>query len=180
MKPTRATGLGVLGLLATLLAANLVLIVRHCDLLRPMAPGDIAPAVAIPRLDGTGTSDLLALRGQVVLLDFWATWCPPCRDSLPGIEGIYQRQHPRGLAVLSVSTDGSRQARRVRAFLSAAQPALTFPVYLDDGSAAQRYGVRGIPHLVLIDRRGIVRRVHVGAVDEGTLDDEVARLLDER
>jgi thiol-disulfide isomerase/thioredoxin len=111
----------------------------------------------------------------VVLIDFWATWCGPCRQSMPAVERLWRRHQADGLAVVSMNLEGD--AARARAFAAGFQPPLTVPIYLDDGRAAAAFQVDGIPELVLLDRSGVVRRLHVGTFDEAELDGAVADLL---
>jgi cytochrome c biogenesis protein CcmG/thiol:disulfide interchange protein DsbE len=103
--------------------------------------------------------DLDALRGQVVYLDFWASWCAPCRQSFPWMEQMRKAHEAGGLVVIAVDVDRDRtDADR---FLKQFQPG--FEVRLDpEGALAQRFGVSGMPTSLIIDRRGTVRFKHVG------------------
>ena len=112
-------GRGVLLVAALLLGLNAAWISRHWDALRPISAGDVAPTFALPQIDSEGHLGapvaLEALRGKVVLVDFWATWCRPCIKSMPALERVYRRLRHRGFTVLSVNTDGpgdSLDARR--------------------------------------------------------------------
>jgi peroxiredoxin len=99
-------------------------------------------------------------RGQVVLLNFWATWCPACRAEMPSIQRLHARFKDKGLAVLAVSVDRGG-AEAVAAF--ATDHAITFPIALDPGMAvADRYGVRALPSTFLLDRDGRIRALAVG------------------
>jgi thiol-disulfide isomerase/thioredoxin len=167
----------VLALLAALLAWNLVFLARDCEALRPHGTGDVAPDVTLPRVDGSGEGSLAALRGQVVLLDFWATWCGPCRQSMPAIERLYEAHKAEGFTVMSVNIEGPRAATRARAFAARFQPPLTFPMFVDDGAAQRLYRVSAIPHMVLIDREGKIRGVHMGTFDERELDEKLQEAL---
>jgi len=116
-----------------------------------------APDFSLPTLEGQ-TVTLSALRGQVVFLNFWATWCPPCREEMPSIERLHRAFKDQGLVVLAVDVDEGAGvvARFVKDFR------LSFPVLLDTGSAVTpRYGVVGLPTTILVDRRG---RIVGGAV----------------
>jgi thiol-disulfide isomerase/thioredoxin len=112
------------------------------------------------------------LRGQVVVLDFWATWCGPCRESLPAIDRVYRRHREQGLALVSINTDDPVKARAMLRSMG-----ISVPLYVDDGTVAERYGVSTIPHLVILDRMGMVRHVHRGFDGESTLDAQVTALL---
>ena len=101
---------------------------------------------------------LSTLRGQVVFLNFWATWCPPCREEMPSIERLHQEFKDQGLAVLAV--DVGERPTLVAKFMKDFR--LSFPVLLDRGSEVwSRYGVGGLPTTILVDRRG---RIVGGAI----------------
>ena len=114
----------------------------------PMA----APALA-------GSLDLAALRGHVVYLDFWASWCAPCRQSFPWMDSIVKSYQDQGLAVIAVNVDQDRaDADR---FLAQFRPG--FQVLFDPkGSSAAEFKVSGMPTSLIIDRHGVVRYTHVG------------------
>ena len=121
-----------------------------------------APDFALPTLSGE-TVRLADLRGKVVFLNFWATWCVPCRTEMPTIEALYQRYKGRGLDVLAVNMDKS-STTGVEAF--AKEAGVTFRIVLDPSwSAARAYGVRGLPTTYLIDRTGNVVVREVGERD---------------
>lgn len=119
--------------------------------------GKEAPALAIREWIGGPPRDLAALRGQVVMLEFWAIWCPHCRASLPKTEKLQQRFGSRGFVVLGVSRErAGYEADKIREFLEA-HP-LAFATGIDDGGkTSDAYGVENIPCAVVIDRQGVVR-----------------------
>jgi peroxiredoxin len=133
-----------------------------------------APEFDLATADGKRVS-LTALRGHVVLLNFWATWCPPCREEMPSMERLYQEFKTQGLAVLAVDIQESPKqvARFMRDFR------LTFPALLDtDAAVAGRYGARGLPSTYLIDRNGRVVGQAVGPRDwSGPAAKALIRLL---
>jgi thiol-disulfide isomerase/thioredoxin len=172
---SRLAGLALLGALAALLALNAITIAEHVSELRPRGAGDAAPAVALRPVDPMGPHALAELRGHAVLVDFWATWCSPCRKTMPAIERIYEKYKDRGLAVVSVNIEND--AVRARSFAAAFKPQLTFPLFVDGGPAQAAFRVDAIPHLVLIDREGRLAFVHVGGMDAEDLDERVAELL---
>jgi thiol-disulfide isomerase/thioredoxin/Cu/Ag efflux protein CusF len=117
-----------------------------------------APDFTLPTLSGAPLR-LAELRGKVVLLNFWATWCVPCRTEMPTLEALYQRYKDRGLEVLAVNVDMLSTAG-VEAFVQ--EVTVTFPIVLDPSwSVAQAYRVLGLPTTYLIDRGGnvVVREV---------------------
>jgi thiol-disulfide isomerase/thioredoxin len=116
------------------------------------------------RLDGTQVR-LSALKGKVVFLNFWATWCPPCREEMPSMEALYQRFRGRGLEFLAVDIQEGKD--EVAAFMK--QFGLTFPAALDDtGKISAEYGIRGIPTTFIIDKEGGIIASVVGGRDWNT------------
>jgi thiol-disulfide isomerase/thioredoxin len=161
----RATvaGLGVLAVALAGLAGNAAWSARHVEALRPMRAGQAAPAFALPRFDGGGEVALADLRGQVVVLDFWATWCPPCLAMMPILDQLHREWAPRGVAFLGVNSDGGGiTLDELRAFMQR-HPA-PYPVVVDDGTANALYRVRSLPQLVVIGRDGTVRHTFLGLV----------------
>ncbi len=127
--------------------------------LHPYSGGMRPPEFNLPTLEGR-TLSLAGLRGQVVLLNFWATWCLECRPELPALEALHQRFGPRGLAVVGVNMrEGPTIVRNYVHELG-----LTFPLLLDsDGSVFRRYGVVGLPTSFLVGRDGGAVALAVGA-----------------
>lgn len=140
------------------------------------APDFSAPIVAGEGADAHDRVSLSALRGQVVLLDFWASWCGPCRVSIPIVGRVAARYASRGLVTYAVNVESDQPPARI----AAAHRALDVPVptLFDTGFEIQgTYAVSSLPTLVLVDRTGVVRRVHVGVPDEGWLDRVIGELL---
>jgi len=141
--------------------------------------GFAAPDFSLPALDGT-TRTLAAQRSKAVLLNFWATWCVPCRTEMASIERLYQRYRDRGLEVLAVNLDILSTAG-VEAFVTEVK--LTFPVLLDpQWSAARTYRVVGVPTTYLIDRAGrvVVRETGARDWDDAMTHAAVTKVLDGR
>ena len=129
-----------------------------------------APDFTLPTLSG-GTIRLADFRGKVVLLNFWATWCVPCRMEMPALEAFYQRHKDAGLAVLAINLD-TLSTTSVEAFVQ--EVMVTFPVALDPSwSIAGGYRVLGLPTTYFIDRAG---NVVVREVGERDWLDEVSRV----
>ena len=150
----------------------------------PVQEGQRAPDFRAPSLRGD-TVALSALRGRVVLVNAWATWCVPCRWEMPAIERLYQRLGPRGLVILAVSEDEIGPASPgdptgdVARFVT--ENGLSFTVLLDPrGQLQESFGIAGLPTTFLIDRQGrIVRRVLGPAHwDEPPYSAEIERLLE--
>jgi len=167
---SRIAGLSLLAVPALSLVLGTVWSARHYDLLRPLGRSDQAPDFTLARADGQpGTVKLSDLRGRVVLLDFWATWCPPCLAMLPVLHELYQEWQPRGAEFIGIDSDGPMISRNeLGAFL--AQRPFPYPVVIDDKEVGGLYGVFSIPHLVVIGRDGRIARVFVGGVSRSQLD----------
>jgi cytochrome c biogenesis protein CcmG, thiol:disulfide interchange protein DsbE len=122
-------------------------------------PSTPAPAIALPLLQSKEILQLEDLRGRVVLLDFWASWCGPCRESLPQYQKL-RDEYPRAdFEVLAVSLD--EDIKEALGFLK--QVPLQFPLLHDpEGKVASAYALKGMPSSYLIDRNGILRSQHVG------------------
>jgi cytochrome c biogenesis protein CcmG/thiol:disulfide interchange protein DsbE len=174
----RLVGLGLAAVALALLVVNAAWIAGNLDLLRPMRHGDAAPAVSLPRIEAAGADGasltLDELRGKVVILDFWATWCKPCLVSLPRLDELQAAYGERGLVVVGVNLDDPAAARRLWD-----DRRWRMTLVRDEGAAA-RYGVGSIPHQVVIDRSGVVREVLRGAGHHDELEALVGRLVDSR
>lgn len=135
-----------------------------------------APDFRLTTLDGSPvTRD--SLRGKVVLLNFWATWCPPCRVEMPGFQDVYDARHADGFVVLGVSTDAGGRGT-VLDFLG--EQGITYPVAMATGQIVNDYGgARVLPTSFLIDREGRVRHEVRGYFAEVALSQAVDRLLAE-
>jgi thiol-disulfide isomerase/thioredoxin len=125
-----------------------------------------------------GPVDLSSLRGRVVYLDFWASWCAPCRQSFPWMQRMQDAYGTRGLVVLAVDVDLKRQdAER---FLATFHP--TFALKFDpQGELAEQYKVQGMPTAFVIDRHGVVRFTHIGfrPVDRAMYEAQLQQVLSE-
>jgi thiol-disulfide isomerase/thioredoxin len=171
----------VFGLALALVAVHGVSIARDLASVRPVMAGDAAPGFHVRAIDERGRVGadgvrLEDLRGHVVLLDFWATWCKPCIEALPAVDGLHRRYRDQGLAVVPVNTDDPVRARELMRTLG-----LTLPLYADSGRAAHDYKVTTVPHLVLIDYRqgehARIRQVQRGLSSKDALAAEIERLL---
>jgi cytochrome c biogenesis protein CcmG/thiol:disulfide interchange protein DsbE len=136
---------------------------------QPVTSGP-APDFTLDSLDGDAVT-LSALAGQVVAIDFWATWCSPCVEGLDHLQQIHERYADQGLAVLAINVGEDRE----EAAEFVADHGYTFTVLLDvDGRASDAYGVQAIPHTLIVDREGEVHYTP-GFPDE--IEDTLGRLL---
>ncbi|HEX6460825.1 MAG TPA: TlpA disulfide reductase family protein [Thermoleophilaceae bacterium] len=136
-----------------------------------------APDLSLPRLGGTAPVALRAWRGKVVVLNYWASWCPPCRDESPLLERWQKRIAPRGGTVVGV--DALDVTSDARAFMR--RYGLTYPMLRDgDGHSQQRFGITGYPETFVIDRRGRIAAVRRGTVDDAFMTRSVLPLLREK
>jgi thiol-disulfide isomerase/thioredoxin len=126
---------------------------------RSVTNGEPAPACSAPLLDGSRSVSLAEYRGQVVYLDFWASWCAPCRESFPFMNELQRELAGKGLQILAVSVD--KTPEDARRFL-ARYPA-QFTVALDAAAACPAaFKLQGMPSSYIIDKGGAVRAIHVG------------------
>ena len=140
--------------------------------------GSPVPALAAPVLGEARVLSLRELRGRVVYVDFWASWCAPCRISMPALDALYRKHSARGFTVVGVNKDvtvgdAQRYLKRVP---------VGFPLAHDAQDAlARAFDVKAMPSGYLIDRRGVVRHVHRGFTQEtaAQLEREIEQLLGE-
>jgi cytochrome c biogenesis protein CcmG/thiol:disulfide interchange protein DsbE len=139
-----------------------------------LSVGDPAPTEPLPRLGGGGAESLVDYRGRWVLVNFWASWCEPCREEAPALER-FQREHGGpdftvlGVDTQDLTSDGLGFAREY---------GLSYPQLRDgDGTAADDYGTTGVPENFLVDPKGKVRLIVLGPISEERLREEVAPLL---
>jgi thiol-disulfide isomerase/thioredoxin len=140
--------------------------------------GQPAPNLALPDAQGSVVA-LDTLRGKVVYVDFWASWCGPCRRSFPWMNEMQQKYGGKGLAIVAVNVD----KKRADANKFLAQIPASFPVVFDEaGASPAAFGVKGMPSSYLIDARGNVAFVERGFVDASRveLEDRIKSLLASR
>lgn len=144
-----------------------------------VAVGDTAPDVELTKLsDGGGSASLESLRGSVVYLDFWASWCGPCRLSFPQLEAIRTELKPQGFEVFAINVDEFQED----ALKFLRELPVSYPVVHDaSGATPAKWGILGMPTGYLIDREGIVRIIHTGysKSDGPALRAEILKLLEE-
>lgn len=176
MTRARGAAIAVAAVVALTLMVNVVWIARHLDWLRPLEAGQTAPAfdLAVIGPGGAPTGARLRsdeLRGKVVVLELWATWCPPCRASLPKLDRA-ARAWGDGVVAIAVNLDDAAKARAMFD-----QAGWTLKLTGSDEELAMRYQVELLPHLVVIDQAGVVRVVARGGQAIATVEAAVPRLL---
>jgi len=115
----------------------------------------------------------------VVIVNLWASWCPPCRAEMPALQNLHASLQDQGLVVLGVNATDQDSEAAARAFVKA--QGLTFPVVLDvDGEASRAYALQALPSTFIVDRRGVIREALIGGpVREATLRSLITPLLAE-
>ena len=179
----KATALGVAAFVGLLL-----LVLGACSLIpmnlgsassgasgRPTAVkmGELAPEIDLPALGGDQIT-LSKLQGHPIIVNFWATWCGPCRQEFPALVRKYKQYQEQGLVIVAVNTGDPNSDDGVLTF--ARNTLVNFPIVRDtDERAARMYNVRGLPTSIFIDRKGIVRDIFVGGpMDEAFIDQKFA------
>lgn len=135
--------------------------------------GNRARDFTLEALDGTNVS-LQDYLGSVVLINFWATWCPPCADEIPDLQATYEARKDDGFVVLGVNVEESREV--VAPFVASYD--VTYPVLLDEtGNVIKMYRALGLPVSVIVDQDGVIQVRHVGYVTAAQLEGYLAELL---
>ncbi len=156
-----------------LLAALLFTHAAHAE----AVVGQPVPALVTPTLDGKAF-DLSSLKGKVVVLHFWATWCPACRDEMPALEAVWRKTHSKGVEVLAISADRPRNKSDVLNLMHY----FTFPASMMDSASKNDFGTpSAIPVTYVIGKDGVVvdmMRPDIKPLTEGGLGGEVKALLE--
>jgi thiol-disulfide isomerase/thioredoxin len=142
---------------------------------RALDAGARQPEIGLTDMRGSRV-DLASLKGKVVIIDFWASWCAPCKEEMPVLERLYKKYKSKGLVIVGVSVD--QDVANVRSFLK--QLPVSFPIVHDgEHKVADRFKPPRMPSSYVVDRKGIVRYVHGGfrSEDAQKLETEVVSLL---
>ena len=151
---------GVFWLVGALAAGAAFAVTFGGDAPDPVGRGTPAPAFSLDSIEAGGPVALGDLRGKVVLLNFWATWCEPCEAEMPAMERLYRELRDEGFELVAVSVDEGPEP--VRAFRE--RLALSFPILMDpDQRTAAAYQTFRFPESLLIDRRGVIVERYIGA-----------------
>ncbi|HET9653201.1 MAG TPA: TlpA disulfide reductase family protein [Usitatibacter sp.] len=154
-----------------------LLLIALAPAVHALDAGNPVPSVSAPRLGQSGPPVSLAtLKGQVVYVDFWASWCVPCRLSMPTLDALYRKHAGRGFTVVGFNKDV--EPEDAQRFLQ--RVPVSFPLAQDlKDAAARAFDVKAMPSGYLVDRRGVVRKIHRGFTSEtaAALEHEIEELL---
>jgi thiol-disulfide isomerase/thioredoxin len=166
----------VLAIACGLALASAVTFTPGCKMSSGPQAGELAPDFVLPKLDGS-VQKLSNHRGKPVLVNLWATWCPPCIEELPLLDAIVRDYGPRGLVVLGIA--GDDDDARVREFVAQRSPA--FEVLLDPGgTVGTQYAITGYPETFIVDRDGKLTAKFIGPLpsDSGSLAPSVTQAIE--
>jgi cytochrome c biogenesis protein CcmG/thiol:disulfide interchange protein DsbE len=134
--------------------------------------GQPAPALVVPELSGD-TFDLTSERGSVVIINFWATWCPPCREEMPALDAFYRRYHDKGLVMLGLSADRPHD----RSDVAKAMESFSYPAGMMRDAKTNGFGSPAtVPTTLVVDRDGILR-VRMTADEDKVTEDSLAKAV---
>jgi len=135
------------------------------------------PSLVLPQLD-VGVWKLADHRGQVVLINYWATWCEPCREELPGLIELSRDTDPHAVSIVGVALDSGPKAQdTVHSFVK--QFRVPYPIAMPDAITRSNLGEMGLPTTILLDKHGRIARTYYGAVERGDFAKDIAALLAE-
>ena len=138
--------------------------------------GFLAPDFSLQNLEGKNIT-LSDLRGQVVLVNLWASWCGPCRIEMPAMQQVYETYKDQGFTIVAVNATNQDSVTNALAF--AEELNLTFPIVLDvDGEASANYNLRSLPSSFFVDKNGEIQEVVIGSMSESLLRVRVEQLLE--
>lgn len=138
--------------------------------------GKPAPDFSLKTIDGK-LMKLSDLRGKAVLINLWASWCPPCQYEMPGIQAAYEKYKNKGLVVLGIDFAVQDHLEDVKAFIQEFN--LTFPILLDETGdvSVDLYGMRGLPTSYFIDPGGVIQRIQIGPMLPDKIDEYLTEIL---
>ena len=138
--------------------------------------GQQAPDFSLKTLDGQATVTLSELRGKPVILNFWASWCTPCRLEMPALQAAYEAHQADGLTVLAINLTTQDTLPDAQAFIEELQ--LTMPALADETNAAEEiYHIIGLPTTYFVDSQGIITHIQLGPLDEPRLNSHIEEIV---
>ncbi len=167
----------IIAVAAAILGAVFAIVWLQSAKYEPLTVGKVAPDFRLPDLNDKEVR-LSEFRGKVVFLNFWATWCKPCREEMPSMEVLYKNFEKDGLVILAVSIDRVTTKKDIPPFVKGLN--LTFPVLVDSwGQTDKKYKLMGVPETYIIDQQGILREKIIGPRDWTVLAnlETISRLL---
>ncbi len=157
----------------TVLIILITAVLFGCTDRRAPSGGAVAADFTLQDLNGQSVR-LSDYKGRVVILDFWATWCPPCRASIPGLEKIYKAYKDKGLVILAVSLDQG-EWDSVKSF--SAEYGITYTVLKGNEDVSEKYQVRTIPMLLVINKEGLIAKRYLGFGNDEDLENNIKSIL---
>ena len=139
-----------------------IFLLSHCGKEKSEPTLSLAPDFTLKTLDGREVA-LSKLKGKVILLDFWATWCGPCRESIPHLIQLYKTYQKNGLEVIGMNMDKG-DINTVKHFVKSMD--IPYPIVMTPDHAERSYGITGLPATILIDRKGRIREKIAGYTSE--------------
>lgn len=141
-----------------------------------VAQGVPAPDFTLTTLNGESTVILLQLKGQPVLINFWASWCIPCRTETPALERAYQKYQSEGLVILGINSAEQDTLKEASAFAEEFQ--VSYPLLWDETDMVLRvYGLLGLPTSIFINSAGLVQRIYIGGMNADQIEDFIGEII---
>jgi len=166
--PTRSNKVVIVLVSVAILALAFGVVWMQSAKYEPLTVGKVAPDFNLPDLNEKEIR-LSDFRGKVVFVNFWATWCKPCREEMPSMEVLYKNFEKDGLVILAISIDRVTTKKDIPPFVKSLN--LTFPILVDSwGQTDKRYKLMGVPETYIIDQQGILREKVIGPRDWTMLD----------